>query len=254
MVYAGERVAKDHSQLIEWLDENKITWLRTNYWIGYRLAFETKERIKFAIMFEPYQARIADYEIQSKAIKDSLPMLLVPKQAQMVKRALDILGINFSSIALSGYELLYDFKPRQTELKPLSRDSFIISSQFGADLVAQAVDSDLNTRWGSAKPQSPSMQLFLELKQPADLRGLKYDLGRWTHDYPRGLQIELETESGEKHILHNAEDYLAVHYYQERDSALLFRFDALKIKRVILTQTGFDPVFDWSIAELEVYS
>lgn len=51
--------------------------IRTNYWIGYRLAFETEERVRFVVFQEPGQVRLPDYEEQGR----NSPVIIDPLRA-----------------------------------------------------------------------------------------------------------------------------------------------------------------------------
>lgn len=40
-VYQQQRVSPDNSELLRWLEKNQYDFVKTNYWVGYRLAFES---------------------------------------------------------------------------------------------------------------------------------------------------------------------------------------------------------------------
>ena len=61
-IFEGERVSHDHASLYSWLAKNKYNHIITNYWIGYRVAFETNERVTFSRFYKPKTLRIPEYE------------------------------------------------------------------------------------------------------------------------------------------------------------------------------------------------
>ena len=250
-VFKGERVAKSHAELIEWLKQNEIIWVRTNYWIGYRLAFETREQVRFLIFQAPFQTRIQKYREAAAALDPRrMPLILVPAQGQIVRSALQAMGYTFREALLSGYVVLYDIAPGQEDLKPIAAHAVSVGSDRQFDQVLRAVDGNLNTRWGSGEPQKTGMRFITALNPPQRLRGLVYELGKWWHDYPRGLLIGLELENGKLQPLFDPERWGAIRYLLESESTLAFYFDPVVVRRVLLLQLGSDPVFDWSIAEL----
>ncbi len=248
-VYAGERVSKDHTELLKWLTDNKINHVRTNYWIGYRLAFETKEAVTFSMYQEPHQVRIPEYETGPA---DS-PLILVPAQSERVENALRVLGTHFEKIQLSGYVVLSNFKSDSTvgALIPSSSVQAVASSH--PEAAPLAVDDNIDTRWGSAAPQRAGMSYKLIFSTPEKLAALKYSLGSWWHDYPRGLEGYVIDSSGQRRELFSRKDFDDIFYYLDHPREVVIQLPDISVKEVDLVLAGEDPVFDWSIAELSFY-
>ncbi|MBX7138186.1 MAG: glycosyltransferase family 39 protein [Oligoflexia bacterium] len=248
-IFSGERVSSDHSELIKWLKENKYSWVKTNYWIGYRLAFETDEAIRFSILKDPYQARIESWVREGAAFKGDMPMILVPAQGRLMREAMQVLGVQYSYATRSGYDILYNVHWEQKNLKILDPSEFSVKANYHPEAVKLAVDGDLQTRWGSAHPQSTDMFFEIDFGEPQHIRGIKYVLAGWPQDYPRELAIEVELADGSKRNMLDSSAYPAIRYFMDD---LFLAFDAMAVKRLILRQLGSDPVFDWSIAELQI--
>jgi hypothetical protein len=117
-----------------------------------------------------------------------------------------------------------------------------------------AVDGDVASRWGTGEPQQPGQTLELILTEPQQLGGLAFELGEWPHDYPRGLSIELIDAEGVTHTVLPADGWEAVRYAAERATRYEFRFSPRLVQRVRFIQTGADPIFDWSFAEVFLLS
>lgn len=251
-VFNGERVARDHSALIEWLEKNNIGWVRTNYWIGYRLALETEERVRFRVFQEPEQERIESYRLAMRGPeKEVTPLVLVPSQARLVERALAFQGMTHDTIELSGYHVFYNLKGTQLDLTPL--DVGLVAGVMASsrnEVTKFAFDGDETTRWGSGEPQKPGMTFQVDFKTPVTLRGLRYDLGAFYSDYPRLLDVDLVLTSGEERHILARDDSVALRYYS---GPITLTFEPATVRSVRFTQLGRDRKFDWSIAELQFF-
>jgi hypothetical protein len=251
-VAKGERVAKDHQELLTWLSDKGIKLVRTNYWIGYRLAFETHEQVKFTQFREPYSVRIPHYEkLVSAGNEEFLPLVLVSSQSELVRRALTVQGILFSEVKLSGYDVLYDLLPVSESSKRFDGKMQILASH-QQDQGGGAVDGDVNTRWGSGKAQEPGMYFSVFFAPGVRLQGFRYNLGSFVHDEPRDLLISLGTASGAEQILLGPGDYEAVRFLRDRATSMHFRFPEQEVLKLELKNLASKQRFDWSIAELEL--
>ena len=253
-VALGERVSKDHHDLVSWLKQEQVRFVHTNYWIGYRLAFETAEQVRFLVFQEPHQTRIPAYREEGSQLPlEATPYVLVPSQAGLVREALHTLGYSFQETSRSGYAILYDIKPTQDRLLPFGAGQIRAQASHNVSAAGLAFDGRRDTRWGSAAPQRPGMTFTVSLAAETVLRGLSLDLGGWTHDFPRGLAIMLRRDDGAVQELLSPAQWEAVRYFIEGDPLLQFYFQPTPVRSVELLQTQSDPVFDWSIAELGLY-
>jgi 4-amino-4-deoxy-L-arabinose transferase-like glycosyltransferase len=252
LVVKGQRVSKDHAELIAWLNAGNYKFVRTNYWIGYRLAFESEERVRFGLFGLPAQVRIPEWEKLVSESAADVPLVLVPAQTALVTRAFMVRGIGFEKRRLSGYDVLYAIKPSQGNLVKLAPSEINAQASEQPEAAGHAVDEKLETRWGSGRAQTPGMTFSLELPVAQPIRGLSYNPGQWKHDYPRGLKIELELVDGQRSSLLQPRDYEALRYVEELYPEVSFYFPPAIVRRIIFTQTGSDPVFDWSLAEVAV--
>ena len=253
-VFKQERVSKDHSELIKWLEENKISWVRTNYWIGYRLSFETLEKVKFDMFQEPTQVRIPSYREEARDVGvNKMPFILVPAQAKLVEKALSSLGYTYKTIVLSGYRVVYEIHSPREELEFLDADIFEVTASHNQQLAKAAIDDDIKTRWGSGQHQTSGMQFSIKLGTPRNIGGVRYELGEWPHDWPRALRVEVIRSDDSKEIVFDDKNYLALRYFTNGNDTVSIYFEPRLIKEIILTQVSEDKVFDWSIAELNLY-
>jgi hypothetical protein len=254
-VFRSERVARDHGPVLAALSELGISLVRTNYWIGYRLAFESGERIKFIVFNEPEQVRIPEYEtIVSDEEHDVIPLLLVAGQAPLVRTALTALGFTFAERKVGEYVLLYHLQRAARPRHLVPSDQISVAQATGPQDPRGALDGDLHTRWGSGHWQEPGQSFRVEFKEPQRLVALGYHLGAFRSDYPRSLSVEGECLDGSTLVILNANAHAAIHYYSDHESSFRLIFEPIELKAVTLRQNGKHPILDWSIAELRLYA
>ena len=203
---------------------------------------------------EPFTVRIKEYELEARSLDtDKMPLVLVPSQAEIVIVALKALNYEFKQITLSGYEVLYDITAPHLKLTKLGREKFTVQSDRNPQLVTAAADGDLETRWGSGEPQRPGEQFTINFSTPQPISGFEYFLGHWGTDYARGLSIRAEYANGETEELINPEQYKAIRFYSKVADKFSIFLKGKPVKRLVMTQTGQDALFDWSIAEINLF-
>lgn len=253
VVFKGERVSRDHSELLRVLDELKISKVRTNYWIGYRLAFESKERVTFRVLHEPRQIRIPEYQLlPSGTHAYALPLVVVPAERELVALGLSALGYSFKERLASGYSVIYDLKRTEPSRRKVSRDEIERIDGSGSRSADEAIDERFDTRWGTGEPQRPGQFLSVTFMDPVPLVGITYNFGLWGQDYPRGLEVYGEDATGRRFLILSGSQYpgaLSIGI----DGELALVFPRVEVKRILLAQTGAHPIFDWSVGELEFY-
>lgn len=255
IIYLGERVSRDHSELLHWLSNNQIRYVRTNYWIGYRLTFETKERVKFKLFHEPYQVRVPEYENEVSAQPlSNVPTIVTPLQAQQVRAGLKTLQYEFKERILSSYVVFYDVNAPNFDHRPtVPATELTIETTSNQAQAALMDDDDLGTRWGTGKPQGPGMKVMITLKQPMKLSGLEILLGRWSTDYPRSLRIDVVESNGTVRPLYTPDSIRGIEYFADCRDKILVPLPTEPILGIHVVQMGKDTVFDWSIAELKLF-
>jgi hypothetical protein len=253
-VFEGERVQRDHTELNASLIGLGIPLVRTNYWIGYRLAFETQERVKFLVLQEPRQVRIPHYEqLPAGGSEDLVPLLLVPTERAIFVGALTSLRYSFEERAVGGYVLLYNLRRPELHLEEIPTSAVATVLAGGSTPPLAALDGSDSTRWATGAPQRDGQSFEVVFKEPQSLAAFEYSLGDWSQDYPRALRVEVGVGDGARETLVTNEVYQQLlAFWKGQD--LRFWFPARKVRRVIFTQTGKHPILDWSIAELRFYT
>jgi 4-amino-4-deoxy-L-arabinose transferase-like glycosyltransferase len=252
-VFGGQRVARDHGPLIASLEKLGVSKVRTNYWIGYRLAFETAERVTFVGLAEPDQVRIPEYEETAGTPVDLLPLVLVESEANIVKPALARLGISFSEEQAGEYRVLYNLTKLYSEPAVVPNEVIVAVEGSGSQSARGAVDGSLESRWGTGAPQSPGQAYTITFAPGTVLAGFEYDAGVWKGDMAKSLSVEAQRADGGVATLLTRHDYRGVRHLTGRESKFTVRFAPVEVRSLTLRQLGKDPVVDWSIAELRFY-
>jgi hypothetical protein len=95
------------------------------------------------------------------------------------------------------------------------------------------------------------MSITLRLTS-ASVSYLRYDLGGYGHDFPRGLKIVVEDSDGHQTSI-DAPYLEAERYVTPQSEETLLCINRKGVTAITFTLTKGDPVFDWSMAELSLY-
>jgi hypothetical protein len=167
-------------------------------------------------------------------------------------------GWRFAREDMGGYRLLTRFARRPLSGTPLARDGWRVTAGPDAGPGDAAADGRLDTRWASGRPQRPGDWIQVNPPAPAMLAGVDLDLGRFTTDYPRGLAVEIAGEAGgwapvpAEMVLAGPLVWAGTHVLRDGVERVSLRFPPVRARAIRLVQTGEDPVFDWSVAELRL--
>lgn len=252
LLTATERVAEDHRELLEFLRARGLRHVYTDYWIGYRLAFESNEEIVFAPYRQPSTERIPEYGREVRRAGRAA-WVAPPSLARIFSESLDALGVAYHEASASGYRILFDLaSPEALGCRPLPLGVEELRASRSPGETRWAVDGDLATRWATHAPQKPGEWFEIALPEARRLCWLEVSVGDFVSDYPRALGLRLETQDGTWQTLADPERAPALHVWLESgrlDVNLAGRF----ARRLRLELEGADEVFDWSIAELRLW-
>ncbi len=250
MVYEGERVSRSHDELYEWLEKHDYNHIITNYWIGYRVAFETREQVTFSRFDQPGTIRIPEYE-RARGVREEDVYVLVPAQSVKVKSELAARGFTFRETEVGGYVILDWVVPRSERGEPIELRVEQLSTSGNIEDLPALIDGDSGTRWKYGGPQNSEMDLEILFEEPVLISGIDMDLGFWAHDIASQLVIDLEDPQGK---WCSNFDSRGMDIFSESRQVWEFFFRPQLVKRIRLRQLGSHPVNDWSIAELIPYA
>jgi hypothetical protein len=157
------------------------------------------------------------------------------------------------------YELI---NRKRTNIAPISDEQPLIplylecqvKSNRNHESAQNAIDGDFTTRWHSG-PQKPGVYFQIDMGKLNKVSGLSLHLGQSPSDYPRGYRVEVSNDG--KGWLQVAEDMLnspsIISYLRPmEEKQTIITFNEIEAKFIKITQTGKDPVYYWSIYEIEV--
>ena len=113
----------------------------------------------------------------------------------------------------------------------------------GRDNISQALDDNVYTRWSTLQPQGPGMWFQIDLGQIQAIKRVHLVSDRSPRDYPRGYIVALSTDQTA---------WTTVAEKQNNDGPLDVAFAPQEARYIRVEQTGNDPIFWWSIHEIEV--
>ena len=109
-ISGGRRVADDQRALIDELDRRSMTSVYTDYWIAYRLAFETDERIRTSpfghVVLERYPPYTRAVDDDPKAV-----FVLIGDVAGQFRERLEREGMRFAVQPIGVYRIFYRMRP-----------------------------------------------------------------------------------------------------------------------------------------------
>jgi hypothetical protein len=113
----------------------------------------------------------------------------------------------------------------------------------GNDNLLQALDSNPYTRWSTLEPQKPGMWFQYDLGETRPISQIRLNTDRSPRDYPRGYIVKISGDGL---------SWTTVAEKSLNDQPLNVAFTPRPLRYVRIEQTGSDPIFWWSIHEIEV--
>ena len=249
-VAEGQRVSADQQPLYDWLAANRYHHMFANYWIGYRAAFETGEQVTFSRFRGPQNLRIPEYEMIGEEERSYSPYVLVPREAEIVKRGFAERGLLFRESSVSGYVVLDHVRPEFETGPEIDLTGAEVSTPTRQDWARNIIDGDIGSRWGSGTPQRPGMTIDIRLPRSYRISELELNYGFFKTDAPRDLVVVGVDSAGKSCQLF---DSAGARLWEELGSRWPIYVPPSVINELKLVQLGTDPVFDWSLSEIKLY-
>ncbi|HXH25327.1 MAG TPA: discoidin domain-containing protein, partial [Vicinamibacterales bacterium] len=123
--------------------------------------------------------------------------------------------------------------------------------------LASMTDGDLISRWDCGLPQDGREEVRIRLGRLATVGAVVGDLGPWASNFPRQLVVETSIDGTvwqpgwDGDVL---ELMFAATFADPKHARLVVPLAPRAARYIRLRQTGTDPAFYWSIAELEIWS
>ena len=130
-----------------------------------------------------------------------------------------------------------------------------VNASHSNDRAFRMIDGDAVSRWDTAGPQMPDTVVTIDLGATKQVEGVETLIGGYLADFPRNLTVEVSSDGATWEPAWQGQPALMTYLSAlELPRTVPLRFPVNRPGRYVrLLQTGSDPVFYWSIAELHVY-
>ncbi|MBI2462336.1 MAG: discoidin domain-containing protein, partial [Candidatus Rokubacteria bacterium] len=223
-----------------------------DYWLAPRLTFDAGERVIVALpdrdRYPPYPAAVGGTPNAGYLFRAGVPTWF--------EGSLRALGVEYRTTAFGHYTVVHDFTaPPPAE--PRERQGWEVQASIALEPAAQAIDGDPATRWTTGRPQQPGEWLSVDLGRVVEIAGVAITPGR-VEDLPRGVRVEGSLDGTTWRPLLVLPEIFGPFRFEngaarfDPAAPLTLRFPPARLRHLRLVQTGRDPVYWWSVAELSV--
>jgi hypothetical protein len=170
------------------------------------------------------------------------------------------LGYVFRKSQVGEYVVIDHIRPESAPGPQISVKPSQIRVTSRDEWAGRMVDGDRSTRWGSGMPQKPGMAVDVLFENETAIAAVELDHGRYLTDLPRHLVVTARLGDGSWCELVDfaglePEDLLEETEFDNTPHTLRMHFAPRVVRAIHLEERdpGKGP-FDWSIAELRVFS
>jgi hypothetical protein len=266
-VYAAEAGAAplpgDLAPVLDALRQAGVTRAYADHGLGAALA----EAAGGALSVAPANVRVD--AIGTVPPIDQLPIfrpgpdtaLVVPAAAAAapaLAAALASAGWSAREHVAGGYRILTGWHRTPLGGAPLRPAGLRVTAAPGPNDPLGAIDGQIGTRWSTGAPQAPGQWLEARWDTLTEVAGVELDLGPFRTDYPRSLALEVTADGrtwlplAAPRLVLGPLAWSGTHLLRAGAERVVLRFAPRPLTGLRLTQTGRDPRFDWSVAELRL--
>jgi hypothetical protein len=245
----------DH--LLTFLKGQKIRFAYADHWLSavIRVKSDWKIRTIISNFFTgdngENEPRAEDIE---RAYLDKKVALVVGKEDLDLEKLLRESKHPYLKKEIGPFVVYYGFSNPEIS-PPLSSKNWEVSSNSNPQDARKAIDRNPATRWTSGKPQEPGIYYQIDLKKVQLVKGYSLFLGESFNDYPRSLKLFSSLDGNSWEEIKTAPE-LGLYWTGETFLKMTenrFCFSPVKMRYLRLLQEGRDPVYYWSIHELELF-
>lgn len=255
-VHKGERVMENQQPLYQWLLVHGYNHVFTNYWIGYRMAFETDEQITFSVFRGDAVVRIPEYQDIGYGLSEQeVVLVVVPSQMRELVGEFARQGYLYRANRVGQYVVIDGIRPAFERGPEIDLKQAKITVPSRGEWIKSLADESLGTRWGSGEPQHNGMVVEIRFDKTQVVSGIDLHAGFWPQDSARALRVEGIGTDGAECLLATAAPAVPTEWSRGDFGAKMvsFYFPPRQVAAIKLIQEGQDSVFDWSIAEINIY-
>jgi hypothetical protein len=251
--------SREIDQLLTYLKTQRIDFVYTNNWLAPLIRVKSHGKIRSVISNyftgkngeeEPLVNRFAPVHL------DRTVAVIVEEEDKGLEKILMESNHLYRKKEIGPFMVYFDFSNPKCPT-PLLIKGWKVTSNANPEEAEKAIDQDLATRWSSKKPQEPGIYYQIDLNTVQLVKGCTLSLGKSLDDYPRSLRFlySLDGSSWQEikgtaklELYWTGETLLKMTGEKTR-----YFFSPVHLKYLKLIQEGRDPVFYWSIHELELY-
>jgi len=261
----------DTTALRRFLLDRGIRHAYGNYWIAYRMSFESHEQVLCA---EPYNQRFPGKPVkfleEVQAATNVAYVYVTARRdgfsAEEFEEAMAQLGVTCTKTNVASFTVFHDFhlpdEAPGTTWRELPRDGWTVTASTNGARAAAVIDNSPWTSWSLGATQSPGASLTVDLGAVRRVGRMRIDMGAWPTDFPRGYRIRVSPDGVSwKTVAERTPIRWNLFWRENHPSFLSQKGDYLTLpftdadaRMVELELTGANNRFDWSVAELRLFS
>lgn len=244
--------------LLNFLTTHKIDFVYSNHWLSAVIRVQTNGKIKTPVsnffLGKNGENDPEPDQFTSAYLDQRVAVVINAREEGELEKTLREAKRRFKKNTIGPYVLFYDFSSLSHQT-PLPVENWEVTSNTNSSKAAKAIDRNAATRWTSLKPQEPGLFFQIDLKTARLVKGCSLLLEKSTNDYPRSLKLlssldgnswqEMKT-TAESGLYWTGEALLKMTGPQ-------YIFFPVRLRYLRLLQEGQDPVYYWSIHELELF-
>ncbi len=260
----------DTTALRAYLAGHGIRHAYANYWIAYRVTFESKEQL---ICAEPYNQRFPGKPVKfldEVQAADNVAYVYVTARrdgfsAEEFEEAVAQLGVTCTRTNVASFTVFHDFRlpaePGGGTWREVPRAGWTASASTNGAQAAAVLDDNPWTRWATGSLQQPGVKLAVDLGASRRFGRARLDLGAWPTDFPRGYRIRVSPD-GQNWTTADARGPLRWNVFwrqshpaflSQKGDYITLTFPPVEARYLEIEQTGSNNRFDWSVAELRLF-
>jgi len=255
----------------DFLKQRGIHRAYANYWLAYRVTFETGEDI---ICAEPYNQRFPGRPVkfldQVQAATNVAYVYATARtrdfSAEEFEGVMRQIGGRYVKSNVGDFTVFHGFEPPYAVpgacWHELPRQDWKISASDGTNIAGLMMDGKVETRWCSGTKQVPGMRVTVDMGSTQVVGRVRLDLGWWATDFPRGYRIQVSRDGWQWQTMADTGPIRWNVFWRENHPVFLSRkgdyilldLPPAAARYVRLELAGGSRRFDWSIAELRMFT
>lgn len=242
-----------------------------NYWIAYRITFESGENIVCA---EPYNQRFPGKPVKfldSVQTATNVAYIYVTARdkdfsAEEFEEAMPKLGIVCTRTNIASFTVFHDFRiPGEEGVArwvEVPHKNWTVTTTVNGGEAGALHDGNIWTRWSLGAVQTPGAKVTVDMGAVRNVGRMRLDLGAWPTDFPRGYRIRTSVDGAVWSVATERGPLRWNLFWREHHPAFLSQkgdymtlsFPSSDARFVEIELTGASKRFGWSIAELRLFS